>query len=185
MPTTKKRIGSKHRDTRGQKRCPDCGALIPARWFRRHLAEKHAAQPSAPQVTAPDHLKSAKAKNVAAVRKQTVSNQQKLQCPHCDKAFARPSSLSTHVRYRHPGKSPAVRALPTTTSSQMGASASAPFVAPKVNVEKHLKTALQELTQRQHEIDEQLSHIEALQSEKETITKQIDAVNAALHAFQG
>jgi hypothetical protein len=66
----------------------------------------------------------------------------------------------------------------------MSAPAPAPVVAPNASVEEHLKTALQELTQRQHEIDEQLSRIETLQSEKETITKQIDAVNAALQTFR-
>jgi chaperonin cofactor prefoldin len=66
----------------------------------------------------------------------------------------------------------------------MSAPASASAVAPKASVEHHLKTALQELTQRQRDVDEQLSRIETLQSEKETITKQIDAVNAALQAFQ-
>jgi chaperonin cofactor prefoldin len=66
----------------------------------------------------------------------------------------------------------------------MSAPASASAVAPKASVEHHLKTALQELTQRQHDIDEQLNRIDALQSEKETITRQIDAVTAALQAFQ-
>jgi hypothetical protein len=51
-------------------------------------------------------------------------------------------------------------------------------------VEEHLKTALQELAERQRDIDEQLSHIESLQSEREAITRQIDAVKAALQAFQ-
>jgi hypothetical protein len=51
-------------------------------------------------------------------------------------------------------------------------------------VEEHLKLALQELTQRQREIDEQLFRIETLQSEKEAIAKQITAVDAALQAFQ-
>jgi hypothetical protein len=57
-------------------------------------------------------------------------------------------------------------------------------VAPNASVEEHLKTALQELTQRQSEIDEQLSRTESLQLEKEAIAKQIDAVSAALQAFQ-
>jgi 5'-deoxynucleotidase YfbR-like HD superfamily hydrolase len=57
-------------------------------------------------------------------------------------------------------------------------------VAPNASVQEHLKTALQELTQRQRDVDEQLSRIETLQSEKGAITKQIDAVNAALQAFE-
>jgi uncharacterized C2H2 Zn-finger protein len=187
MPTTKKRASSKRRDTRGQKRCPHCGALMPARWFSRHLAEKHGsgAQPGTSQVIVPAQPKPDEAKNVTALTKQTVSHRQKkLQCPHCDRAFARPSSLATHIHYLHPGKSPATTALRTTTLRKMSAPASASAVAPKASVEHHLKTALQELTQRQHDIDEQLNRIDALQSEKETITRQIDAVTAALQAFQ-
>ena len=187
MPTTKKRVSSKRRDTRGQKRCPHCGALMPARWFSRHLAEKHGsgAQPGTSQVIVPAQPKPDEAKNVTALTKQTVSHRQKkLQCPHCDRAFARPSSLATHIRYRHPGKSQAAPALPTTTPPKASAPSPAPVVAPNASVEEHLKTALQELTQRQRDVDEQLSRIETLQSEKETITKQIDAVNAALQAFQ-
>jgi septal ring factor EnvC (AmiA/AmiB activator) len=66
----------------------------------------------------------------------------------------------------------------------MSAPAPVPVVAPNASAAEHLKTALQELTQRQQNIDEQLSRIETLQSEKETITKQIAALNAALQAFQ-
>jgi hypothetical protein len=66
----------------------------------------------------------------------------------------------------------------------MSAPTPAPVVGPNASAEEHLKSALQELTQRQHNIAEQLSRIETLQSDKETITKQIAAVNAALQAFQ-
>ena len=66
----------------------------------------------------------------------------------------------------------------------MSAAAAAQVVAPSAGVEEHLKTALQELTQRQRDVEEQLSRIETLQSEKDAITKQIDAVSAALQAFQ-
>ena len=58
------------------------------------------------------------------------------------------------------------------------------MAGPKASVEEHLKTALQELTQRQRDIEEQLSRMETLQSEKEAIAKQIDAVNTAMQAFE-
>jgi septal ring factor EnvC (AmiA/AmiB activator) len=65
----------------------------------------------------------------------------------------------------------------------MSAPPPAPVVVSNAGVEEHLKAALQELTQRQRDIDEQLSRIETLQSEKEAVSKQIDAVSAALQAF--
>jgi uncharacterized Zn-finger protein len=249
MPAAKKKAG---RDTRGQKRCPDCGDLIPARWLGRHLAEKHgfAAPPAASGITAPAQRKSAEARNVTALMKQTIPNRRKkLQCPHCDKtfavlsglashlhylhpdkpalerpgkpprplgksgpaalpavssnagaqvqgndkrltcaychkAFARPSSLATHIRYLHPGKSQAATALPTTTPPKMSTPAPAPLVAQNTSVGEHLKTALQELTQRQRDIEGQLSRMETLRSEREAIAKQIEAVSMAMQAFE-
>jgi hypothetical protein len=66
----------------------------------------------------------------------------------------------------------------------MSAPARAPVVAPKAGAEQYLKTALQELTQRQDDIEEQLSRMKTLQSEKEAIAKQLDAVNTAMQAFE-
>jgi hypothetical protein len=47
----------------------------------------------------------------------------------------------------------------------------------------HLKSALEELIKRNKDIDEQLSRVRTLELEKETITKQIDAIHTALQVF--
>jgi len=51
------------------------------------------------------------------------------------------------------------------------------------SVEEHLKTALRDLTERQRGINEELSRIDSLRAESETIAKQIDAVNLTLQVF--
>ena len=48
---------------------------------------------------------------------------------------------------------------------------------------QHLKTALAELIERQGQIDEDLTRLQALQVEKEVVGKQINAVRLALQAF--
>ena len=58
-----------------------------------------------------------------------------------------------------------------------------PQSVPDIGAHEHLKTALEALTQRQKEIDEALARLEMLQSEKQMIRKQLDAVNVALQAF--
>jgi hypothetical protein len=66
------------------------------------------------------------------------------------------------------------------------AASEAPAAAVSNNgAHEHLKTALEELTQRSRQIGEELSRMEGLQAEKEIIRKQIDAVGSALQAFGG
>ena len=202
MPTTKKRVGSKragansvtarmkqtisHRQKKLQ--CPHCDKTFAAlSGLASHLHYLHPDKPALDRPGKPPlpHGKGGPAalpvaaSNTGAKKRKT----RKLVCAHCDRAFARPSSLATHIRYLHPGKSQAT-ALPATAPPNRRAPAPAPLVAPSAGVEEHLRIALQELAQRQRDIDEQLSRIETLQSEKEAIANQIGAVNAALQAFE-
>jgi len=134
----------------------------------------------------------------------------KLNCPHCGQIFQRAQGLAGHIRYKHaavvskaaqptakkngnavpalepvapllgPGESPSeTKSVPTT------ASVSAAQGVPNNGAHEHLKTALEALSQRQQQIDAKLTRMEALQSEKEMIRKQLDAVNTALQAFGG
>ena len=142
--------------------------------------------------------------------KNTVQKQNKKPtCPHCGQTFSRPQALGGHIRYKHgsispPQPAPAEaknvkqattppmpKSVLTPESSPLlvkvpeAASEAQPVAVAKNGAHEHLKTALEELTQRSRQIDEELSRMEALQAEKETIRKQIDAVNSALHAFAG
>ena len=108
---------------------------------------------------------------------------QKVNCPHCDQSFAGPHRLATHIQHRH--TSPSAGA-PLPPNGQAGSGLGAPQGVPAevpASVDQHLKTALDELNRRQQNIEEQLSRMEALRSEKEAIGRQIAAVSAALQAF--
>ena len=77
--------------------------------------------------------------------------------------------------------------LGTTPASTVSVAASVPMsgAVPNSGAHEHLQAALQELTQRNQQIEADLARLEGLQAEKELIRKQIDAVNAALQAFGG
>ena len=77
--------------------------------------------------------------------------------------------------------------LGTTPASPVSVAASVPMpgAVPNGGAHEHIQTALQELTQRNQQIEADLARLEGLQAEKEIIRKQIDAVNAALQAFGG
>jgi len=167
--------------------CPHCGKTFAApQGLAGHLRYLHPdkaplgtqgkqalrpakSTPASPPVGAPK----------AGVR--TPLKTKKLTCPHCDQTFTTAHRLSTHIQYRHRDKTSAATAPPQTTSPKV----TAPEVAASnASAQEHLKTALQELTERQSDIEEQLSRMETLHSEKEAIAKQIEAVNTAMQAFK-
>jgi hypothetical protein len=49
---------------------------------------------------------------------------------------------------------------------------------------EHLATALEMLTQRSRQIEEELARVETLQAEQDMIRKQIEAINAAMPVFR-
>jgi len=128
-------------------------------------------------------------------------------CPHCGRAFERPQALASHLRFAHadtlPSKTahlqakkkeekgrtePTLGSVPVAVAA-VPASALAhvtlpvPVVVSSTGAPEHLKTALEGLTQRQRQVEEELSRMAALQSEKEILRKQIDALNLAMQAF--
>jgi hypothetical protein len=122
---------------------------------------------------------------------------EKFVCPECAKEFQNLAGLRGHLAYKHKAptkvekstKSRSVRVQPKGASTVTPKS-SAPEPKPgpesavsNTGAHEHLKTALLELTQRNRQIDEELARMEGLRAEKEIISKQIDAVNAALQAF--
>ena len=128
-------------------------------------------------------------------------------CPHCGRAFERPQALASHLRFAHadtlPSKTahlqakkkeekgrtePTLGSVPVAVAA-VPASALAPVTLPvpvvvsSTGAHEHLKTVLEGLTQRQRQVEEELSRMAALQSEKEILRKQIDALNLAMQAF--
>jgi len=133
--------------------------------------------------------------------KNTIQKLQKkkLTCPHCGQTFNRSQGLAGHIRYKHaetlPSKTAQPKAkkeekkkkkgstVPMSESLAAAQSAPVPVAVPNTSAHEHLKTALEALTQRNRHIDEELVRLEAWQAEKETIRKQIDALNLAMQAF--
>jgi len=170
-------------DAKGENRCPHCGkAFAKLSGLSSHMHYLHPDKPGL-------ELKSAAASKPAASPKPAAKTGNAFKCAHCGKTFERPSSLATHIRYLHPAGSskaaPAKAATPAPAKIVTAPAAPAPAAAPHATVEEHLKTALQELIQRQGEVDAQLARMETLRSEQEAIARQIDALNSALQAFEG
>lgn len=123
---------------------------------------------------------------------------EKFVCPECAKEFQNLAGLRGHLAYKHKApikvekstKSQSARVQPKAAATVTPKS-SAPEPKPRpesagsnTGAHEHLKTALLALTERNGQIDEELARMEGLRVEKEIISKQIDAVNAALHAFE-
>src|SRR6266567_3501730 len=139
--------------------CPECAKEFQnLAGLRGHLAYKHKAPTKIENST--------KSRSVRVQPKGAATG-----TPKPSALEPRPTSESLQTRKLLPVTRTAPR-VPAAAVSNTGA-------------HEHLKTALRELTQRNRQIDEELARMEGLQAEKETISKQIDAVNGAMQAFGG
>jgi uncharacterized C2H2 Zn-finger protein len=117
----------------------------------------------------------------ATAQKNSRQPQKKFKCPQCGKIFQNAQGLSGHLRYLHPKpKRPA--SVPEPAAEQQ-AKVSAPAPVPNTGAHEHLKAAFAVLNQRDREIDQAITRLEALKAEKETVRRELEAVTAALNVF--
>lgn len=116
----------------------------------------------------------------AKVSAQAQPNAKSLTCSQCGQSFKAPHNLAQHIQYRHQ----VTPRVDTKRSAEVRTEASPIVSAAVSNPHAHLEAALQELTQRQRAVEEQLSRMAGLQAEKDAIMKQVEALSVAISAFQ-
>jgi ribosomal protein L37AE/L43A len=167
----------------GRPRCQHCGkSFAKVSGLASHLHFLHPDQSGSKRKSTEKPALAANSRTPTA--KSSAGEQAKAKtakCEHCGQTFTTVNRLATHIKYRH-SQAQDGRVLPTPTLSAPIPAATSLLALP-TSVDQHLKTALEELTRRHQEVDDQLSRMESLKSEKEAISKQIAAVNAALQAF--
>ena len=108
---------------------------------------------------------------------------QKLTCVHCGQTYHTPRELAGHIRSQHADTLPSRTGPPKAKQEENGSSVPVSVPVPSSGAQEHLQRALEGLSQRHHQIDEELARQETLQAEKEAIGKQIGALKLALQAF--
>jgi predicted RNA-binding Zn-ribbon protein involved in translation (DUF1610 family) len=148
--------------------CPLCGQTFTATSnLAQHFRYRH-----------PGKSMTAVVKKPAAVTKASVAKQSADHtCPHCGQKFGIAHNLGQHLKFRHPDKTAVKAAVPRAAAP---VAVLAKIAAEPGSPLEHLQMALQNLTQRESAINGQL---DALQTEKASVAKQIDLVNAALAGF--
>jgi hypothetical protein len=112
-------------------------------------------------------------------RKNPKGQRKTLKCPHCGKSFHNAQGLSGHLRSQHPSQNAPTTPVPDVKQKgEVGAPA-----LPSTGAHEHLRAAFAVLSQRNKEIDEAITRLEALKAEKETVRRKLEAVNAALEVF--
>jgi hypothetical protein len=110
---------------------------------------------------------------------------QKLTCVHCGQTYHTPRELAGHIRSQHADTLPSRTAPPKAKQEEKGSRVPVSVAVPSSGAQEHLQRALEGLSQRHRQIDEELARQETLQAEKEAIGKQIGALKLALQAFVG
>jgi uncharacterized C2H2 Zn-finger protein len=117
----------------------------------------------------------------ATAQKNSRQPQKRFKCPQCGKIFQNAQGLSGHLRYLHfKPKRPA--SVPEPAAKQQ-AKVSAPAPVSSTGAHEHLKAAFAVLKQRDGEIDQAITRLEALTAERETVRRELAAVTAALNVF--
>ena len=99
---------------------------------------------------------------------------QKLTCVQCGQTYHTPRELAGHIRSQHADTLPSRTAPPKAKQEEKGSRVS--VAVPSSGAQEHLQRALEGLSQRHRQIDEELARRETLQAEKEAIGKQIGAL---------
>lgn len=161
-------------------RCPECDKMFAGgQGLAAHIRHLHPTAPLyKPGRAQSPQAKSATARAGAAAPGKGIPVQGKRKgrrCPQCGQTFKAPHYLAQHIQYRHPSQE-----LATLRTDE----AKRPNPTADSGILDHLQRALQDLQQRQHTVEEQLSQMGILQAEKEALTKQIDAVSGAIEAVR-
>lgn len=119
---------------------------------------------------------------------KTVKKSKKAICPKCQKVF-QAQGLGGHLRFCQAEKPSEITKKPKVKAGEMKAKSksamSAGLTAPsKSGAYDCLQTAIEALKKRDQEIQEELVRLDALQTEKETITLELQAVEAAIKVFR-
>ena len=118
----------------------------------------------------------------ATAHKDSRQPQKKFKCPQCGNIFQNAQGLSGHLRYLH-AKPKRLASVPEPAAGQQ-VKVSPPALVSSTGAYEHLKAAFGALNQRDREIDQAITRLEALKGEKETVRRELEAVTAALNVFR-
>jgi hypothetical protein len=101
-------------------------------------------------------------------------------CPICGVLYAPGVGLASHIRFKHAN---APQALPVASNKVSAPEEGAIRVVPIIDPKTHLQEAIDQLTARKSQIDQELGRAEGLQTESREVNKRIEALHTAMRAF--